>query len=87
MKYLDRLNQTAEETAKTNNVLVAEEANLATQTAILNCKRELGNAKLRLDAVTSVSPFCPETAYSMQNRIEILERKLTVLTAIHKDLF
>jgi len=87
MKYLERINQTAEETAKTNNVLVAEEANLATQTAILNCKRELGNAKLKLDALTSASPFCPETAYAMQNRVEILERKLTVLTAIHKDLF
>jgi len=87
MKYLDLLNQTAEETAKSNNVMIAEEANIAMQSSILACKRQLAEAERMHKESLKRVPFNPEECYKTENTHDLLERKLKSLTNIQKALF
>jgi len=87
MKYLDLISQGAEETAKSNNALVAEEASLATQSAILNCKREISQAAQSVIANKQAVPFNVGNIVNAINTLQLLERKLNVLNELHKELF
>lgn len=87
MKYLDLISQGAEETAKSNNALVAEEASLATQSAILNCKREISQATMHLANSKKATPFNIIDVIGATNTLQLLERKLNVLNELHKELF
>ena len=87
MKYIDRLNVTAEESAKKNNELVAEEASLNLQTEVLNTKRQIASAEQTLEAAKCARPFSAEKVYSAQNTIDLLKRKLDAYSQISKELF
>jgi hypothetical protein len=87
MKYLELLNQSAEETAKTNNELINEEYSIAIQQEIFNCKKEIAGVtssilrakqSLNLDFVLIVSS---------QNKVDLLTRKYNQLLELQKELF
>lgn len=87
MKYLELISQNAEETAKSNNTLVAEEANLTIQSAILNCKRDISQCSQQLTDIKKAVPFHVPNLIEITNRLQLLERKLQMMNELHKELF
>lgn len=87
MKYLELISQNAEETAKSNNSIVAEEASLAIQSAIVNCKREISSATQEVARQKRTVPFNVQHTLNAINVLQLLERKMVVLTELHKELF
>lgn len=87
MKYLELINQTAEETAKNNNKLVAEEADLSLQTAILNVKKEISQATTKIQVAKSAVPFRPEAVLAAHNEKALLERSLEYYNSLKQELF
>jgi hypothetical protein len=87
MKYLDLLNKNAEETAKSNNVLIAEESSLTLQTAILNCKQRKARLTTDYDCAIRIIPFNPQNLIIIDNKIGLVNREMEQLITIQKDLF
>ncbi len=87
MKYLDLLNQNAEETAKTNNSFVAESANISIQSALLVCKQKSAALKNDIDTAKRAIPFSAKTVVNLQMQLALNEKELVLLTELQKELF
>jgi len=87
MKYLDLLNQNAEETAKSNNTFVAESANIAVQSAILVCKQKSATLKGDIETAKRAIPFSAKTVVNLQMQLALNEKELVMLTDLQKELF
>ena len=86
-KYLDLINESAEETAKTNNNLVAEEASLSLQAAIVDSKKQLATCETAYAQAMRLIPFNANALYCACNSIELTKRKIEKLKALHSELF
>lgn len=86
-KYIDRLNESAEETAKSNNPLIAEESNLTLQSEQLRCKKDIAVAVNSLDKLKSAHPLDCKAIYTCSNKISLLERELEFYNDLAKELF
>lgn len=87
MKYIDILNQTADDTAAANNVLINEEAQLNLQSAMLNCKKEVAQKSNRLKRLKASTDINFTDIISVQNELYLLQRKLNQLDELQKELF
>lgn len=87
MKYLDCLNQSADVIAAENNVLIAEEAHLSLQSAILNCKKEIAKKSNHLKRLKESVNINFTDIISVQNELHLLQRKLHQLDELQKELF
>jgi hypothetical protein len=87
MKYLDLLNETAEETAKANNVLVAESAQLSIMQKTLACKKVLADKTSLLAGLIRSKDFNPEEIFRTNNAIELAKREITYYEELTKKLF
>jgi hypothetical protein len=87
MKYLDLLNRTADETAKTNNSLNAEEQSIAMQQAIFNTKKEASSLAKRLDTLKGASVLDFSAITNCLDAIDVNKRRKSQLTKLQKELF
>lgn len=87
MKYLNLINRTAEATAAANNELVAREAKLAIQSAILNCDKSIAKATAVFEQSQCAIPYDPEKSFSYHLDLEILKAKLEFLKGQERELF
>lgn len=87
MKYLEILNQTADDTAAANNVLTNEEANLALQSAILATKRAISAHEITYNNALRVRKVDFNTICDIKDEISLLVRKLNQLEELKNELF
>jgi hypothetical protein len=87
MKYLDLLNEKAEETAKANNVLVAETAQLNVAQKTLACKKQLAALNVKLAEYRRAKDFNPESIFATHNAIELTKREIAFYEELNKELF
>ena len=87
MKYLDRLNQTAEETAKSNNVLIAEEKHLDFQKEAFECKKQISMQVRTIEELKSSKDFTAKSLYQLECKVQLLERELAYYNNLIKELF
>jgi len=87
MKYLEMLNRTADETAKSNNELVAEEANLTIQSEILDCKKKIASKASEIFELKQQKPLCPKAIIQGQCELAILDKKWKMYEELLKELF
>lgn len=87
MKYIDVLNQSADVVAAENNVLIAEEAHLSLQSAILCCKKEMAQKNNRLKSLKKSTSINFTDIIAVENELYLLQRKLNQLDELQKELF
>jgi hypothetical protein len=87
MKYIDILNQSADEKAAANNVLTNEEANLALQSEILSTKRQLSAHESVLNDSFRVKKINFTVICDIKDDITMLQRKLEQLEQLKNELF
>jgi hypothetical protein len=87
MKYLELLNQTAEETAKQTNELLAEEASIGLQSKLFEVKKKLAGKSSLLTQLKSSKELNFTTIVSTLNDIQLLEREQKQLITLQKELF
>lgn len=87
MKYIDRLNQTAEETAKSNNQLIADEKHLDFQKEVIECRKQLSSAQRTLDDMKSSRDFTAKGLYQLECKIQLIQRELDHYNNLIKELF
>lgn len=87
MKFLERLNQTAEETAKNNNILVAEEKHLDFQKEVLECKKQISSITQAIETAKSSTTVSAKYLYTKQCEKQLLERELSYYEELLKELF
>lgn len=87
MKYIDILNQTAEQAATQNNSLIAEEASLNLQSEIFKAKKELAEKNNQLKFLKSKKCLNFNEIRITMNEIQLLERIQKQLLDIQTELF
>jgi nicotinic acid mononucleotide adenylyltransferase len=87
MKFIDRLNQTAEETAKSNNILVAEEKHLDFQKEVLECKKQIAALNQAIETAKSSTNVSAKYLYGKQCEKQLLDRELRYYEELLKELF
>jgi hypothetical protein len=87
MKYLDRLNQTAEETAQTNNVLIAEEKHLDIQRESFECKKAISIQLRAIEDLKSSTTFTAKSLYQLECKVQLLNRELAYYNNLIQELF
>lgn len=87
MKYIDILNQTAEQTATQNNSLIAEEAALNLQSEIFKAKKELAEKNNQLRILKTKKSLNFNEIRVTMNEIQLLERIQKQLLDIQTELF
>ncbi len=87
MKYIDLLNQSAEETAKQNNSLIAEEASLNLQHALFSIKKELANKASCINTLKQQKTLNFDAIITALNEQSLLERKQAQLLKLQEELF
>ena len=87
MKYLDRLNQTAEETAKSNNVLIAEEKHLDFQRESFECKKQISIQLRTIEDLKSSKGFTAKSLYQLECKVQLLNRELEYYNNLIQELF
>ena len=87
MKYLELINQSADETAKSNNALVAEAGDLALQSSMLECKKQIAEQKSKIAVLKSAIPFNAKNTIDALNKLDLLERELKQYQQLKEELF
>lgn len=87
MKYIDFLNQTAEETAKQNNLLIAEEASLNLQHMLFSIKKELAAKASYINTLKQQKSLNFDAILTASNDKALLERKQAQLVELQNELF
>ena len=87
MKYLDLLNQTADETAQQNNLLNSEEQSIAMQQAIFNTKKEASSLNKQLVVLKSADVLNFHAITACLDSIDVNKRRKAQLTKLQKELF
>jgi hypothetical protein len=87
MKYIDLLNQTAEETAKLNNELIAEEAGINLQSALFNVKRNLAEKVTLIAKLKQFKNLNFGAIVAATNEYELLLREQKQLQELQLELF
>ena len=87
MKYIDFLNQSAEETAKQNNQLIAEEAELTLQHLLFTVKKELASKTANINMLKQQKSLNFDAIIKASNDKELLERKQKQLLELQRELF
>lgn len=87
MKYLDLINRTAEETAKTNNALIAKESSIALQAEVLSMEKEINSLTNRIDSAKCSKPLDIKALMTLQISLDIAQKKLSYLNNLTKELF
>lgn len=87
MKYLDRLNQTAEETAKSNNELIAEEKHLDIQRESFECKKQISVQLRAIEDLKSSKGFTAKSLYQLECKVQLLKRELEYYNNLIQELF
>ena len=87
MKYLDLLNRTADETAKSNNPLIAESAQLDIMQKTLACKKVLAEKNALLAKLKSSADFKVDEIYACHNVIGLMTRQIAFYEELTKELF
>jgi hypothetical protein len=87
MKYLELLNQTAEETAKTNNELISEEYSIALQQEIFKCKKDMAGIMSSIQKAKQCVPLDFVFIVQSQNKADLLQRQYNQLLELQKELF
>jgi len=87
MKYLDLLNQSAEDKSKRNNELVAEEAALNLEAAVFANKKAIAAKNTLIDSLKASPSLNFKAITSAMNEVQLLEREMEQLKALKKELF
>ena len=87
MKYLDLLNLTADETAKSNNEMIAEEASLNLQSAIFAAKKEIVSKKNYIETLKKSNQLNFGAITNGVNDLQLAERLHGQLVELQKELF
>lgn len=87
MKYIEILNQTAEETAKSNNELIAESANIQMQSAILNTKKEIAKKEAYINTLKQSRELNVSAIVIASNELALAKREQEQLIALQTELF
>lgn len=87
MKYIEILNQTAEQAASQNNQLIAEEAELNLQSELFRVKKNLAEKANYLNTLKRQKPLSFNTIVNVMNDIKLLERHQSQLIELQKELF
>ena len=87
MKFIDRLNQTAEETAKTNNQLIADEKHLDFQKEASTCKQQIAAQTQAIEELKSSRTFTAKALYQAENKLHLMRRELVYYEELIKELF
>lgn len=87
MKYLELLNQTAEETAKQNNSIIAEEAALNLQYRMLTLKKASRNKEFQIAAMEQSKNIDFSQLSTFMDELALLDREVKTLEAIKERLF
>ena len=87
MKYLDLLNLNAEETAKSNNEMIAEEASLNLQSAIFVAKKEILSKKNYIETLKKCKNLNFSALTCAMNDLQLAERTYNQLNDIQKEMF
>ena len=87
MKYLDLLNQTAEEAQKANNELMAEEMSISLQSELFCCKKKIAKIKACIQTAKTARPLSFVAITSAQNELQLVERHQNQLVELQKELF
>lgn len=87
MKYLDLLNQSAEDKADRNNQLVAEEAALNLEGAVFANKKAIAAKHIQIESLKASPSLNFRAITTAMNDIQLLEREMEQLKALKKELF
>lgn len=87
MKYLERINRSAEDAAKANNGLVAKESDINLQAAILQKEKEHAALQAQLEIEKSALPLNPDRLLQLQKNVDIVNKSLAYLINLQKELF
>jgi len=87
MKYIELLNQTAEETAKINNELIAEEASINLQSTLFNIKRNLVEKVTLIARLKQCKNLNFGAIVAANNEYELLLREQKQLQELQSELF
>jgi hypothetical protein len=87
MKYLERLNQTAESTAATQNEMIAEEATLNLQQEMFKVKKEVVSKTNYIETLKNQKSLNFDAIVCALNELQLLERKAKQLNELKKELF
>lgn len=85
--YLQRINESADATAKKNNALCAKEAKLNLQTEMLNAERDKAKYERELELALKAVPFSPQACYNIQTSIDLVTRKFNHYENMLNQLF
>ena len=87
MKYIDLLNQTAEETTKQSNQLIAEEASLNLQHEIFSVKKALATNANYINILKQNKSLNFNAIITAMNDRDLLNRKYGQLVELQNELF
>lgn len=87
MKYLELINRTAEETAKSNNVLIAKESSINMQSEILLMEKEVNSISNDISSAKCAKPLNIKYLMELQIKLDIANKKLDYLNNLNKELF
>lgn len=87
MKYLERLNETAEAKAKNNNQLLAKEKHLDVQKEMIECEKQIAAQEQAIEAMKNSTGFTAKAVYQADNKLALLKREFEYYQNLVKELF